>query len=42
MVRVVMVLVKGVQIGILYNLIGNANLIGYNIIIVPQFGSTLT
>jgi hypothetical protein len=38
----VLVLVKGVQIGTLYKLIGSSNLIGCNDIIFPEFDSTST
>jgi hypothetical protein len=39
-VRGVMVLMKGVQIGTLYNLLGNVNSTGCNDIIVPEVDST--
>ena len=42
MVKGVMVLIKGVQIGTLYNLLGNVNSIGCNNIVVPEFDSNLT
>jgi hypothetical protein len=42
MVRGVMVLMKGVQIGTLYKLLGSVDSTGCNNIVVPEVDSTLT
>ena len=40
MVHGVMLMMRGVQIGTLYNLLGHGNLSGYNSVVVPKINQS--